>query len=355
MIRHLGTALRVAATASVLSRVVRVASASPAIAEAHGEQATGGISIVIPARNEAKRLAPAIDAIIAAPDVTEVIVVDDGSTDETAAVAEAAGARVIRVDALLHGERLAGPTRRQGVEAASGEWVLVLDADTRARSTLPRALVARARADRLALLTIAGRFESATPWAQWLHASMLTTLVYRFGPPGGSALLANGQCMIVRREEFLGWGGFAPVAGSVVEDVALARWLSDTGRSVGFLDGGSLLAVEPYPTFAATWAGWSRSLGLPGADSRRRRAVDAAMLALTMPMPAIRLVTGRADVVDLVAIALRVGTVFGTARAYRRPTLAHWASPLADVLAVGALVVSLGARHQVWRGRRYAI
>ena len=60
----------------------------------------------------------------------EVIVVDDGSTDDTAAVAEAAGARVIR-------QANGGPAaaRNTGIRAATTEWIALLDADDLARPT----------------------------------------------------------------------------------------------------------------------------------------------------------------------------------------------------------------------------
>jgi glycosyltransferase involved in cell wall biosynthesis len=85
------------------------------------------ISVVIPAYNRAHMLAPAIaSAWLQTPDrPAEVIVVDDGSDDDTAAVAEGLGARVIR-----HPRNLGlAAARNTGVEAASSPWVALLDSD----------------------------------------------------------------------------------------------------------------------------------------------------------------------------------------------------------------------------------
>src|SRR4029450_4931909 len=107
---------------------------------------------------------------------------------------------------------------QQGVEAATGEWVVTLDADTRPSPALPRSLVARAVTDALDVVTVGGRFHCPTAGARWMHPAMLTTLVYRFGPPDFSGAirpgrqLANGQCMAFRRREFLCSGGMTPVA-----------------------------------------------------------------------------------------------------------------------------------------------
>src|SRR4051812_42388245 len=53
------------------------------------------VSVVIPARDEAARIGPCLDGLLADPDVFEVLVVDDGSTDGTGALARARGARVV--------------------------------------------------------------------------------------------------------------------------------------------------------------------------------------------------------------------------------------------------------------------
>ncbi|MBB6099805.1 glycosyltransferase involved in cell wall biosynthesis [Deinobacterium chartae] len=86
-----------------------------------------GFSVVIPARNEERYLYATLEAIgrqARRPD--EVIVVDSASTDRTAALARAWGARVVRCD--TPGVALA---RQKGLEAARYRWVATTDADSR--------------------------------------------------------------------------------------------------------------------------------------------------------------------------------------------------------------------------------
>lgn len=88
------------------------------------------ISIVIPAYNEERRLPKTLDRVgdyLARShwDFAEILVVDDGSRDATAAVAERAGARVLRNP----GNRGKGYTVRHGMSKAKGEWALFTDAD----------------------------------------------------------------------------------------------------------------------------------------------------------------------------------------------------------------------------------
>ncbi len=166
-------------------------------------------------------------------------------------------------------------------------------------------------------------------------------------------MLVNGQCMAVRGQMIRSMGGWEPVAGSVVEDVALARHLAAAGRRVDFLDAGELLTVELYGSLAATWQGWGRSIGLPGTDPIGRRLFDLITLALTLPVPLMRLMIGRPDAIDVIALAARIGTLVGTRTAFARKDLAYWSSPLADAVAVAAVAQSGLTRRHEWRGRTY--
>jgi dolichol-phosphate mannosyltransferase len=318
------------------------------------------ITVVIPARNEAGRIGPLLAAIVGAPGVAEVIVVDDQSSDTTAALAERAGATVLSGSPLPEGWAGKAWALHQGIAAAASDWVVTLDADARPDPRLPQALVARAVADRVDLLTVGGRFECPTPGSRWLHPAMLTTLVYRFGPPGATAArpdrtMANGQCMVLPRAAFLAAGGMTPVRGEVVEDLALARHLAHSGHRVAFLDASELLSVRMFESLGDTWRGWGRSLALPGIEPPRRQIVDLAVVVLAQVLPIPRLIMRRGDVVDLVLAAVRLGTLVGTRRAYERTDVAYWSSPLADPIAAAAIAGGIVRRgRQTWRGRSYA-
>lgn len=317
------------------------------------------ISVVVPARDEAERIAPLLAALREAPGIHEVIVVDDQSTDATTEVAARGGARVIPGSSLPHGWTGKAWALQQGIEAATGEWVVTLDSDTLPSPLLPRALVARACHDRLQFVTVGGRFECPTPGAQWLHAAMLTTLVYRFGPAGRAGRvqphrhLANGQCMAFPRQALLAADGLLPVAGEVVEDVALARHLAAHGWQVAMLDGPELLTTRMFDDLAATWTGWGRSLALPGVEPVHRQLLDLAVVLVAQVLPLPRLLLRRGDLLDVVLAIARLGTLAGTAQAYERRRLAYWLSPTADVPAAVALGFGIVRRRRSWRGRTY--
>jgi len=96
------------------------------------------VSIVVPAYNEGASIGPLVSELRASADWHEVIVVDDGSSDETGAKATAAGARVIR-HPYNKGN---GAAVKTGIRHATGRFVLILDADGQHRPSDARRLVA---------------------------------------------------------------------------------------------------------------------------------------------------------------------------------------------------------------------
>jgi dolichol-phosphate mannosyltransferase len=321
----------------------------------------GSVSVVVPARDEAERLPACLDGLMADGDLHEVVVVDDESMDATAAVAEAAGARVVRGRPLPPGWRGKTWALEQGLEAAAGDWVLFLDADTRPRPGLARALVALAEREAVDVLSGGPRFQCDGALEQALHAGMLATLPYRFGPadvPGrqpspGRALL-NGQCVLVRRRAFAAAGGWGRVRGHLTEDVALAGALRREGARIAFADAGELLSVRMYGSAAETWAGWPRSLMAADALGPPRVAGDLAVLWLCVGLPALRLLTGRTTPLDRALLVLRLALHAALRGSYARRGAGFWLAPLTDPAVCARLTWSVLRPARSWRGRDYA-
>ena len=135
--RVLPTIVQAAAAAVVVARLARGRRRRPPLAA----RRTGRrVSVVIPARDEERRLAACLAGLADDPDVLEVLVVDDRSRDRTADVARAHGARVVPGAELPPGWVGKPWALQQGLEAAAGDVVVSLDADTRPRPGLAGAL-----------------------------------------------------------------------------------------------------------------------------------------------------------------------------------------------------------------------
>jgi dolichol-phosphate mannosyltransferase len=346
------TLAQASAGAAVVARLARGRSRRPPLAAARtGRQ----VSVVVPARDEAARIGPCLAGLAGDLDVHEVIVVDDRSSDDTAAVARAHGARVVAGSEPPAGWVGKPWALQQGLEAATGDVVVSLDADTRPRTGLCGALAqALEQAD---LVIASARFICETPGERLLHPSMLASLVYRYGPADSDVpgrILANGQVTAMRRQQLLDAGGYAPAARHMTDDAALARALGRRGWRIAFVDGTALVEVRMYESAAETWREWGRSIALPDVTSPAWQAADLAVVWLTMALPVTRGLARRATKLDLVLLALRLALLAPLAGAYTRRGAAYWASPLADPATAICVTLSALRPARTWRGRTYA-
>ncbi len=173
------------------------------------------VSVVIAAFNEAKHIERCLRSFAAQEfQLREVIVVDDGSTDETASIAERLGARLIRTD---HG----GPARARniGASAASGEILVFFDADMACAPGFVQALIAPIETSGAAG-TFTKELYLGNPENRWAR---VYCRIRRLGNP---RLLPDSfpgewaNYRAIRRERFLSVGGYDDVGYG--EDMTLA-------------------------------------------------------------------------------------------------------------------------------------
>ncbi|MFI7229174.1 glycosyltransferase [Nonomuraea angiospora] len=349
------TAAQMVAAAVVVARLARGRRRLPPLRALPDAGVT--VSVVIPARDEAARIGPCLRAVLAASAVSEVIVVDDGSRDGTAEVAASLGAKVVTAGPLPGGWVGKQWALRQGVAAAGGEVVVTLDADTRPEPGLFGALVGAL--ERYDLVSAAPRFVCDGVLEQALHASMLATLVYRFGPVGPASpppphrVVANGQCLAFRRDRMTGVDGFALVRDRMTDDVALARRLARQGWTVGFLDAGSLLEVDMHDSVGELWREWGRSLPLRDVTGPGWQVADLAVIWLTGALPVLRLAVGRPTGLDAALLAVRLLLAGALRGSYRKPGAGLLLSPLLDPASAFRLTEATLRPVRTWRGRTY--
>jgi rSAM/selenodomain-associated transferase 2 len=191
------------------------------------------LSIVVPTFNAAGTLE---DCLRRLAEVRDVVVVDGGSRDRTQAIAEAAGARVVL------SERGRGAQLRLGAEAARGDWLLFLHADTRlgAGWREAAAMHMQRRPDKAGCF----RFRLDDPaWQARLIEAGVALRVWFLGLPYGD------QGLLLPRSLYDSAGGYAPLR--LMEDVDLVRRIGR--RRLCVLEADAL-------TSAARWRrdGWLR-------------------------------------------------------------------------------------------------
>ncbi|HRK24703.1 MAG TPA: glycosyltransferase family 2 protein [Beijerinckiaceae bacterium] len=227
------------------------------------------VTAIIVAHDSAGILPDCLAAL--ARDGVPALVVDNASADDTVAVAEAAGARVIR-NRLNEGY---GRANDKGVVAADSDFCLILNPDI----VLDPGCVAR-------LLQAAADYPDAGLWAPSIieddgrfffqNRSLLAESVVR-GPVSGDARAVppegdccapflSGACFLVRRQVFLAAGGFDPNIFLFYEDDDLCRRLQDGGRplvhvhdAVARHGRGQSAPPTPERRYRSRWHyGWSR-------------------------------------------------------------------------------------------------
>jgi glycosyltransferase involved in cell wall biosynthesis len=157
------------------------------------------ISFVVPAYNEEKCIGAALDAIHAAAKTSgepyDIVVANDASTDATATIAEAAGARVVNV-----AHRQIAKTRNSGAKAAIGDLFIFVDADTQVNEAVVRAALAATRSGAVGGGCTPTLEETAPRWAHRMMNSTVTVMRW---------LQWTAGCFVFcTREAFEAVGGF---------------------------------------------------------------------------------------------------------------------------------------------------
>jgi len=227
------------------------------------------VSIIVPARNEEASLPDCLQSLVSQTGVAfEVIVVDDHSTDRTRAIAESfPGVRVLEAGPLLQGWTGKNNAVTTAARQARGEWLLFTDADT---VHLPGSLAGalkEAEENGAEMLSYSPEQIAVTFWEMATLPVVFAELARQYSPskvsdPASPLAAANGQYILIRRDTYDAVGGHAAIAADILEDVALARAVKESGRKIRFRYGANIVRTRMYRNYRQLRDGWTKNLAL---------------------------------------------------------------------------------------------
>lgn len=185
------------------------------------------VSIVIPAYNEEKYIGRTLESVkqLETNEVDmEILVIDGGSTDQTARIARKLGAKVFTIS---HGS--IGFARQQGILHSKGDIVAFTDADTIVPSDWLKKHIAALSADSTVCSYGTYRVDRGTfPYFQITNylQPLIVSMAYRFG-----IFLAGGQNIACKRKEALTIGGFDKTL-ELLEDADFVKRMSRVGKVI---------------------------------------------------------------------------------------------------------------------------
>jgi glycosyltransferase involved in cell wall biosynthesis len=232
--------------------------------------APASISAIVPARNEELSIAACIESLARQPEIAEILVVNDLSSDKTAEIIrglirDIPNLRLLETTGVPPGWVGKNNAVALGAHEAAQPWLLFIDADA---EHLPGAA---AKALQLAQETGAAlvSFSPEQITEKWYEKSLIPFIYCRLArkftyaavnDPASPDAAANGQFLMIRRDAYEAIGGHASVAAEVLEDVALARRVKSAGYRLSFSSGKGIVRVRMYRSFSSMWEGWRKNL-----------------------------------------------------------------------------------------------
>lgn len=334
------------------------------------------VSVLIPARNEERRIEGALRSVLASQEVEfEILVLDDGSEDATAAVVGEVARQDGRVQ-LLEGDLL--PPGWSGKQyachvlgrAAQHPLLLFLDADVRLSPDALARLVSAMRETDHALVSGLPR-QIALSVIERLVVPQIHLILLGFLPIcfmrmfRWSAFAAGcGQLMLVRRDAYLAADGHRAIRHSRHDGIALPRTIRKHGYMTDLRDLTGVARCRMYEGAAQVWEGFAKN-ATEGMARPIALPVWTALLFGGQVLPFVLLAWGVLFGLDDMAWVY-VGSAVGLTAAFRVLLALRFRQSATGVLLhpIGVLLVlaiqwwafacGLAGRPISWRGRDYA-
>jgi glycosyltransferase involved in cell wall biosynthesis len=233
------------------------------------------LTVIIPARDEAACLGACLESLVSQSEEIfalgrdwELMVVDDHSTDQTAAIAASfAGVMVLAAGKLEKGWTGKNNALWTAAKRARGRWLLFTDADTIHEPGDLRRAIHEAQKHKVGMLSYSPRQLAGGLVQRALMPLVFCELALAYPPakvndPQTRIAAANGQFLLVERETYRRIGGHPAVADKVLEDVELAVLAKRRRLGLRFRYAEDAVATRMYRSTGAMIEGWTKNLAL---------------------------------------------------------------------------------------------
>ena len=308
---------------------------------------SASVSLIIPARNEEHNLPTLLGSLATQPlKPREIIVVDDGSTDRTAALARQLGAAVIASQPLPYGWRGKTWACHQGAMRASGEQLIFMDADTWFEpGGLGRVLFIE-HDGALSVIPYHAVRKSHEDLSMFFNISMIAGTV-----PKGLV----GQFLLVRRNHYQLAGGHESVRGHILENFRMAGKFLTAGVPLLCVTGRGILSFRMYPGgLRELLQGWTKGFAAgAGGTPAGSLILVIAWLSCLMLAPLMLLLTGEWWIwgCACVVCALQVAWVARTIGSFGWALMLFYPLPLMTFFGLFAWSAMRSGRKVTWKGR----
>jgi len=230
------------------------------------------VSAIVPARDEEAVIVACIESLALQPEIAEILVVNDQSTDKTAEIVRSLMPKNARLRLLETRDVPPGWLGKNnavflGASEAKSQWLLFTDADAELLPGATARALQVAQESSAALVSFSPEQVTQTWYEKSLIPFVYTRLAKHFSydavnDPATPAAAANGQFLMIQRDAYNSIGGHSSIAGEILEDVALAKRAKAAGVRLWFGSGQGIVRVRMYRSFRAMWQGWKKNLYL---------------------------------------------------------------------------------------------
>ncbi|OGQ98188.1 MAG: hypothetical protein A2284_12505 [Deltaproteobacteria bacterium RIFOXYA12_FULL_61_11] len=338
------------------------------------------VTAVVPVRNEAENIEACVRSLLRLePPLLEILVVDDGSTDETISLLEALlhtepRVRLLRADTAMGWSSGKARALWSGAQQAHGDWLLFTDADTRHDPGSLYRVLSWCRKHGVEAFSCGGTYtfpDTATELLETTLYFMLTLgmPLQRIEDPEDPLAWINGQYVLIESAAYRRIGGHQAVAKHISEDMALARLVKAAKVKLAFKPRFRAYHCKNYNNVWSAMAGWTRilAMGSPWIGLGRRHFLLSVLILLGLPMASPFMIPSLLlSSCSLPACMLAVflfgsfaGTALGLRHALGLPLWKGILWPLGAALALTVYVRAFVARflhgEVVFKGRRAPI